>query len=82
VAAALWRSGRAIVDLPDATVVAAVAAQRGLAAPTSSSRRRPTRRPTPRRRRALRPGRYRVTVTAVAGGRSAAAVQTVTVRRS
>jgi outer membrane biosynthesis protein TonB len=32
-------------------------------------------------RRGLRPGRYRVTLTAVAGGRSAAAVQTVTVRR-
>jgi len=32
-------------------------------------------------RRGLRPGRYRVTLTAVAAGRSAAAVQTVTVRR-
>ena len=32
-------------------------------------------------RRGLRPGRYHVTVTAVAGGRSAAVVQTVTVRR-
>ena len=32
-------------------------------------------------RRRLRPGRYGVTVTAVAGGRTAAAVQTVTVRR-